>query len=285
MRTNNNNFSCLPFYTDIELQNHKRSYAYGNVYPLYTEANFILPFQIIRDKRPDNIQSVILYDVKGNQIADISQKMRESGLQIVRLVDYDIIVYTGNIAIPQNMRDGQYYITITDGVETWYSEVFTVVQDISPYLMIEWYNRDNLVFDAGMIYYEEQFRNRLYFCAELGMPEYPFTEEGETRDGYFFPTKQISEKTYKCTILAPEYLCDVMRFIRMADYVRVRDKYGRYYECDTFLITPKWQEQGNLASVEIEFETATVVKAVGRGYIVRDSGDFNNDFNNDFLNE
>ena len=112
--------------------------------------------------------------------------------------------------------------------------------------------------------------------------EYKFEEEGEERDGYFFPEKQISEKTYKCTILAPEYLCDVMRFIRMADYVRVTDKYGRNYDCDTFLITPKWQTQGNLASVEIEFETATVVKKNGRGYIIANKGDFNNDFNNDY---
>ena len=28
---------------------------------------------------------------------------------------------------------------------------------------------------------------------------------------------------------------------------------------DKFLMTPKWQEQGNLASVEVEFETDTVV--------------------------
>ena len=75
-----------------------------------------------------------------------------------------------------------------------------------------------------------------------------------------------------------------MRFIRMADYVVVTDKYGRKYNCDTFLITPKWQTQGNLASVEIEFQTDTVVKKIGRGYIISNKGDFNGDFNNDFNN-
>lgn len=73
-----------------------------------------------------------------------------------------------------------------------------------------------------------------------------------------------------------------MRFIRMADYIHITDKYGREYDCDTFLITPKWQTQGDLASVEIEFETATVVKKIGRGIITTTKGDFNNDFNNDF---
>lgn len=85
--------------------------------------------------------------------------------------------------------------------------------------------------------------------------------------------------------MAPEFLCDVMRFIRMADYIHITDKYGREYDCDTFLITPKWQTQGDLASVEIEFKTNTVVKKIGRGYnITANKGDFNGDFNNDFDN-
>ena len=75
-----------------------------------------------------------------------------------------------------------------------------------------------------------------------------------------------------------------MRLIRLSDIVVVRDKYGRTYNCDTFLITPNWQTQGDLASVEIEFTTSTVVKKIGRGYIVPNSGDFNNDFNDDFNN-
>lgn len=52
----------------------------------------------------------------------------------------------------------------------------------------------------------------------------------------------------------------------MSDFVTVYSQ-GRKYDCDTFLITPKWQTQGNLASVECEFECATVVKKIGRGVI------------------
>ena len=97
--------------------------------------------------------------------------------------------------------------------------------------------------------------------------------------------KQISEKTYRCTFLAPEYLCDVMRLIRLSDYVIVTDKYGRVYNCDTFLATPTWQTQGNLASVEVEFQTDTVVKKICRGTIYENRGDYNSDFNNDFNND
>lgn len=283
----NNNLSILPWYTSIKEQNHWKSYAYGDIYPLFAPADKLLPFQIMRNTRSNGITRVILYSKDGKQVADITQFMKDAGLQVVRFqsLGYDIIVYPANLPLPINQFDGIYYCSLSDGAQIWYSEMFTAVQDVSGYLKIEWYDVENLIFDAGQIVYQNPgFRNVLYLCTELGKPEYKFEEEGEERDGYFFPKKQISEKTYKCTILAPEYLCDVMRFIRMADYIRVTDKYGRIYDCDTFLITPKWQTQGNLASVEIEFETATVVKKIGRGYIIKTQGDFNKDFNNDFKN-
>lgn len=284
----NNNISVLPWYTSIEQQNHRKSYAYGQIYPLFAPADRLLPFQIIRNTRSNSVTSVILYDKTGKQIANITTYMRETGLQVVRFqsLGYDVILYPAILPMPLNQFDGIYYLQLSDDVQTWYSEMFTVVQDVSGYLKIDWWDIENLVFDAGQIVYKNPtFKNMLYLCTELGKPDYEFEEDGEERDGYFFPEKQISVKTFKCTILAPEYLCDVMRFIRMADYIHITDKYGREYDCDTFLITPKWQTQGDLASVEIEFQTATVVKKIGRGYLGANIGDFNSDYNNDFNND
>lgn len=282
----NNNISVLPWYTSIEQQNHRKSYAYGTIYPLFTPKRTLLPFQIMRNTSSRNITRAQLYDKNGVLFADITTALKETGLQIVPFASlgYDVIVYPSLLPFAIDTPDGIYYARMTDGVNVWYSEMFTIVGDLSGYLKIEWYDVENFVFDAGQIVYQNpKFHNVLYLCTELGKPEYTFEEEGETRDGYFFPEKQISEKTYRCMALAPEYLCDVMRFIRMSDKVFVTDKYGRQYDCDTFLITPKWQTQGDLASVEIEFETATVAKKIGRGYITPGrKGDFNNDFNNDF---
>lgn len=285
----NNNFSVLPWYTSISEQNHRKSYAYGQIYPLFTPVNKFLPFQIMRNTRSNGITSVRIYHKDGTLFANVTQAAKDTGLQVVRFASmgYDVIVYPGIIPMPITQLDGIYYATISDGVQTWYSEMYTIVQDVSGYLKIEWYDIENAVFDAGTIVYQNpQFKNVLYLCTELGKPEYKFEEDGENRDGYFFPEKQISEKIYHCIFLAPEYLCDVMRFIRMSDYITVTDKYGHSYDCDTFLITPKWQTQGDLASVEIEFETETVVKKIGRGYIQQTGkGDYNSDFNNDFNNQ
>ena len=287
--TSNNNISVLPFYTNIDEQNHRKSYAYGEIYPLFSQAGMLLPFQIQRAHRNNAISKVRLYRKDGTLVGTLTQAMAEAGLQIVPFsaYGYDIILFPAVFPISQvNWMDGQYYLTVRDGVQTWYSEIFTVVQNISSYLKIEWYNDDDLVFDGGrFVFNNPQFHNFLYFATEVGKPEYTFEEEGESRDGFFFPEMQLSEKRYKCTILAPEYLCDVMRLIRMCDHVRVTDKYGRVYDCDQFLITPEWQEQGDVASVEIEFETDTVVKKIGRGYTVPSGADFNNDYNNDYLIE
>jgi surface protein len=141
--------------------------------------------------------------------------------------------------------------------------------------------------DDGAVCYKTplyRVKHFLYLATELGKPDYLFEEEGETRDGYFFPEKQLSEKVYRFTFVAPEYLCDVMRFIRLSDYVIVTDPYGREYKCDTFLITPKWLTQGDLASVECEFQTNTVAKKVGQSVSAVEMGDFNNDYNDDYTN-
>lgn len=286
--TPNNNLSVLPWYNTIAEQNHRKAYAYGDIYPLYAPNNNVLPFQIIRLTRANSIAAVNLYRPDGTFVASLLNYMLESNLSIQRFSQYgyDVIVYPGILPFPVNYPIGQYYLAVSDGAQTWYSDVFTVVNQLSPYLKIEWWDIDDMVFDGGRIVYGVPpiFKNTLYVFSELGKPDYVFEEDGEDRDGYFFPEKQLSEKTYRFMMLAPEYLCDAMRIIRMSDYVVVTDKYGQKYDCDTFLITPKWQTQGNLASVECEFQCATVIKKIGRGFIIPNKGDYNKDFNNDFNN-
>lgn len=287
--TPNNNLSVLPFYRSIDEQNGRKSYAYGAIYPLITPINTILPFQIIRASDFPTVLTVRLYTADGRLVKDISEEMRGTGLTIANVGNYNIIVYPGGFLMPLGQQEGRYYITVTDGPVIWYSDVFTAVNNVSGFTKIEWYDEEDMLFDAGAIAYESpKFVNRLYVCTEIAKPDYEFEEEGESRDGYFFPEKQLSYKKYRFTILAPEYLCDVMRLIRMADDVRITDNFGREYKCDTFLMTTKWQTQGDLASVEVEFTTDTVVKKISGGAYTPGptptTGDFNDDFNNDFNN-
>ena len=410
----NDNVTVLPFYSDIKFQNHRKTYAFGNIYPLFTPQYTVLPFQIIRQHRnaanmgvnqyntltmdianygidqagvigtynnwvaqkipvqankqysfkhsngnynpsgvglmafmdsssnvistvdmstlinagglggktfttPTNCAyvfknvvvlandyrstfqleyganttayrqyidlwlSVKLCDKLGNILIDISEQMKDTGIEVVQFADYDVLLYPGVLPMNIPMPEGIYYLVADDGFDIWYSELFTVVSNMDSFLKIEWWDETNIDFDDGSIIYENKgirYKNFVYLNTEIGKPEYPFEEDGEKRDGYFFPEKQISEKTFKFTFLATEYLLDSMRLIRLHDNVNVIYQ-GRTYDCDTFLITPKWQTQGDIASVETEFECATVVKKIGKGFITQ-TGDFSSDYNEDF---
>lgn len=284
--TPNNNLSVLPWYDSINRQNHRRDYAYGNVYQLITPDRKLLPFQIRRSTRSNEISQVLLRNIEGKEIANITSQIKETGLTVKRFSadGYDLIIYPGILPMAIEIPEGLYYAEISDGVQRWYSEVFNIVRTVDEYMKIEWWDEEPLYYSGGHIEYSgETFKNRVYLPTQVGKPEYDFQEEGEKRDGYFFPEKQTSEKIYKFSFLAPEYLCDAMRIIRMSDHVVITSR-GESYEADSFLITPKWQEQGDLAGVEAEFETDTVIKKIGRG-VVTNFGDFNSDFNNDFNNE
>lgn len=401
----NNNLSILPWYDSIERQNARKWWIYGQVYPLFSPAGYLLPFQVMRN--PLRIQMpntdafngyirnngsmdedgsgvVEVFDVQGMDavyLTNIPAPVSVSGVSTVRVAvydssdnlifyfnptgdlysgllelpasarkiavqtlnpaisetygyvsnpdstgvrpiaeftiydyntgavvyseigsgdvinaitikqcpGYDVIVFPGLSYLLPNMPIGRFYAMMQDVENIWYSEVFTIIEDTQPYLKIEWWDNEDFVMDAGRIVYTDEygnplFRNVLYLIADIAKPEYTFDEEGETRDGYFFPTKQISEKKYRFSFLASEYLLDVMRFIRMSDHIQIT-KDGQEYSLDTFLITPEWEDNGDVAAVDAEFNTATVAKKIGVGYIRSQRGDFNDDFNNDYNNE
>ena len=152
-------------------------------------------------------------------------------------------------------------------------------------LTIEWWNDENLYYEGGLVDYTPPYLNRVYLCSQLGKPEYEYEEEGDERDGYFFPELQLSEKRYRFQFLAPEYLCDALRIAQVSDHVRVSAS-GLLYDCDQITISVNWQTQGNIASVEVEFECATVVKNIGVSAPLKSgAGDYNDDYNNDYNNE
>jgi hypothetical protein len=282
----NNNLSPLPFYKNDDFLSHNKQYAYGSIYNLFCENGILPPFQILTKHGINEIIDVQLYDRDDNYIADVTDELKNSGLTVKQFAQYgyDVIVYPSYLPLSTNLQIGVFYLKLFDGVDNWRSEYFTNVASTDGFIKIEWWDNDDFVLDGGRIVYEDvKYHNMVFINSQVGKPEYKFVEEGETRDGYFFPEKQLSEKVYKFTFIAPEYLCDVMRFIRMADNVVITDELGREYDCDTFLMSVKWQAQGDLASVEVEFETATIAKKIGHSQMLVKGGDFENlSYNNDY---
>lgn len=262
------NFTPMAFYANINKQNFRRSYAYGYVYPLYVLADELIPFQFIIPITAQHNFTLRVHKLDGEIVAEYTQEDAGDFLEFVDMEERQqtIVIHKAGNPLPEELSLGQYYLSIkVDYQPTMYSEVFTCVYDTGGLVTITWKDEENLVTDDGIVIYDGDYENYLYLCTEIGRPEYTFEEEGESRDGYFFPIKQISEKKYRCVITAPEYLIDAMRLIGMSDKIQIASRLD-VYDCDTFLITPKWLEQGDLAQVDIEFDTNTIAKKIGRGY-------------------
>ena len=68
------------------------------------------------------------------------------------------------------------------------------------------------------------------------------------------------------SFIAPEYLCDVMRLIRMADYIELFDGLGRMIFVEQFEMDVKWSQGGHYAEVTCSIQTDSVIKKIGKAY-------------------
>lgn len=286
MKLINNNISPLPFYDDIELQNHRKDYAFGQIYPLVIHKNVIMPFQVVLPETAKENISVFLHCVNDSRLSgDISQQMKEAGLKLHKYSNFSVLTYPGIFPINMIKHEGQYYLDIAiTGAGQIYSDIFSSVNRIDDYLLIEYYNDYNFELKNGIVDFSDNFKFKCYIKTQIGKPEYSFEEEATERMGYTFIESQISKKIYKFVFLAPEYLCDALRIVRLCNNKHIICK-NQQYDLTSFSMNPKWEEQGDLASVECEFETDTVISNLG-GYTAElIGGDFNIDFNNDFNKE
>lgn len=134
----------------------------------------------------------------------------------------------------------------------------------------------------GLITFANNFKFKVRLRTELGKPEYTFEEEATKRLGYSFIESQVSAKAYKFNAILPEYLCDALRIIRLCSNKKIESK-GEIYDLITFEMQVDWQDQGDLASVNCEFQVDNILVNTGGFAYEPLGGDFNNDFNDDLI--
>ena len=287
MKLVNNNISPLPFYDNIALQNHRKDYAFGQVYPLITYKNMLLPFQVVLSDGT-GVKSVKLFDFNTGASTDITASIKENGLTFKSYNSFKLLKYPGTLPIAEIKHEGLYYLVIEIKVlssiknEVIFSDVFTVTNRVDDYLIIEYYNSYNFELKNGIVDFSDNFKFKCYLNTQIGKPEYDFEEEATERMGYTFIESQVSKKIYKFTFLAPEYLCDALRIVRLCENKQIISKL-QTYDVSTFSMEPEWEDQGDLASVECEFETDTVVANIGGYMPALAGGDFNDDYDEDYL--
>lgn len=281
MKLVNNNISPLPFYDNLALQNHRKDYAFGQIYPLITYKNMLLPFQVVLANGAA-INWVRIYNFNTGVYKVITKSMKENGLVLKSYTDFKLLKYPGTLPIVDIKHEGLYYLAISIAdLGIIYSDIFTVTNRVDDYLLLAYSNSYNFELKSGIVDFSDNFIFKCYLNTQIGKPEYSFEEEATERMGYTFIESQVSKKIYKFTFIAPEYLCDALRIVRLCENKQITSKL-QTYDLTMFSMEPDWEEQGDLASVECEFETDTVIANIG-GYEPKlAGGDYNNDYNNDF---
>lgn len=265
----NNNYSILPFYDSLSQQHWRKSYVYEQVWPLVSLIQRVPPFQIIRTTDlTDPITSVTITYIPTMSVTDITTHLTNTGLEILNFTAYDIIRYPGL----QNMTDitfqeGHYYLTMTDGTNTWYSEVFCMRVDLSGMIKLRYWHDTGFAVQNGHISYADPFYNFVYLGYNgrpINKPKYQYEEEVDERDGYKFLIHQVRKKIFRFVVLVPEFMADALTIAPLHNF-RVIESEGLTYNCDELTITPlEWVEQGHVVPLEIEFATDTVVQVTGK---------------------
>ena len=126
-------FKILPFYDATSKQRHRREYRMNDRFSVddwIAPQNLLLPFQILRNNRINAITEFALYGVDDTLEYNLLLVV-PSGQMVIKTVykdgvPYNEIIYFAQKDLTIDISCGQYYYKVSDGIQTWYSEIFTV---------------------------------------------------------------------------------------------------------------------------------------------------------------
>lgn len=229
-----------------------------------------------------------LFDAKNDTLAYEIPLSYIANFDIFTVNGYKVLSHSGRNKLEINgLSEGLYYLKLASTNDTWayYSEVFCFTEITQDLLEIEYWNEaGDFNMKNGIVSFANNFHFKLLLKSELGKPEYNFEEESTKRLGYIFIESQVSKKVHKFNTIVPEFICDAMRLIRLCDNKLIRSL-DEEYDAMSFEMEAEWQTQGDLASVNCEFETDNVVVNLGGFIPDKLGGDYNNDHNIDFDNQ
>ncbi len=259
-----NNFSPLAFRKKESKATYEKWYAFGKNYAIHASANTLIPFQFtdvnVGGVQPDSIEVVAVNQETGEGI--------KTGVYVSRddMPEHGSVLYVspGKNSFSEALPQGTYRAEFSIGTQFYISTPFCVIPGIetsSKYLLIEYWNDEKIAYPGGFITTgaNNDFRYQMYVPATICKPKYEFEEELTKRAGYKFLELQTSTKVYAFTFVAPEFICDAMRLIRLSDYIRISHD-GEYYNALNFEFDVDWQEQLYLAAVDCQFETDSIIQ-------------------------
>ena len=267
MRSKTNNLQILPLYDTVEEQNHRKSWV-DTPYTTAVPTGELPPFQWVIPNVA-GISQMYLVDLETEAKTNITQALIDTGLRYTNFVNTEskiVLEYPATLPLlGVNVEQGRYYLEYTGfGGEYGVSEVFDMRDNMDGFLRIDYWHDGTIRSEGDAIVYNAPYKSRVYLQADVARQDYGYEERVQKRLGKDFATQQISWKLYHFRLPLPEYLLDAMRAIRLHDHVQVIYN-GEVFDCDSFLMdSPKWESHADVADVEFEFRTNTVVVVNGR---------------------
>ena len=259
-----NNFSPLAFRKKESKATYEKWYAFGKNYAIPASANTLTPFQFTELNIPVFAPDTIEVEAVNEETGDATKTGVYVSFDVMPEHGGVLYVSPGKNSFREALPQGTYRARFTIHDEVYISTPFCVIPGIetsSKYLLIEYWNDEKIAYPGGFITTgaNNDFRYQMYVPATICKPKYEFEEELTKRAGYKFLELQTSTKVYAFTFVAPEFICDAMRLIRLSDYIRISHD-GEYYNALNFEFDVDWQEQLYLAAVDCQFETDSIIQ-------------------------
>lgn len=260
-----NNFSPLAFREKSMKATYKKWYAYGKEFALPFSTTELPPFQFtvanLPSFDPTTVEVFLVNEATGTRGAT-GIKIKVDAMDGHGSVLYvspgsnvyaksiEPGVYRAEFAIPEGETYVSTPICVTEGIET-----------NTNFVKLEYWNDEKLAYPNGFVTTgtNNDFKFQMYIPTTFFKPKYEFEEEITKRAGYKFLELQTCNKVFGFNFLAPEYICDALRLVRLSDYIRFTHD-GEYYNALNFEYNPDWQDNGYLAAIECQFETDTIIQ-------------------------
>lgn len=260
-----NNFSPLAFREKSMKATYKKWYAYGKEFALPFSTTELPPFQFTVANLPSfdpttvevflvneatGVRSGTGIKIKVDTMDEHNSVLYVSPGSNVYAKSVEPGVYRAEFAIPEGETYVSTPICVTEGIET-----------NTNFVKLEYWNDEKLAYPNGFVTTgtDNDFKFQMYIPTTFFKPKYEFEEEITKRAGYKFLELQTCNKVFGFNFLAPEYICDALRLVRLSDYIRFTHD-GEYYNALNFEYNPDWQDNGYLAAIECQFETDTIIQ-------------------------
>lgn len=257
------NSNILGFVPSMDYMHENQDHVYDDQVFLCYLKDRCPSFQFsLESSTPLSVTSVKL--VTHDDEYEIKSELDSTGLVVVTEGDYQTLKFYSYADLSGQYK-GVHWLSLTIDGEVYYSNKFNLVdQDVlDNRLKIEWWHNENMNIPEGFFSYVYPFKFEAYFDAPIMKPAYPYKKDVVERNSEELPVLRTSYKLSKFTLILPEYIIDAIRLIPTHDNVLITYK-GRIYDVSFIEMNdPKWYNRGDIADVDFEFRSNTVVSTGG----------------------